>query len=51
MTQSGLIDSIIKDLGLNTTLSKHDKHNTPAKQFYNQTWINQLLSNPETTVL
>jgi hypothetical protein len=47
MTQTGLIDSIIEDLGLNSLASKHEKHDTPAvetlqhdldKPPYNETW-------------
>jgi len=32
MTQTGLIDDIIHDLGLNTPLTKYEKHNTPATE-------------------
>jgi hypothetical protein len=48
MTQTGLIDSIIEDLGLNTTETKHDKHDTPANEIlqpdldqpaFAETWI------------
>jgi hypothetical protein len=32
MTQTGLINSIIEDLGLNNTATNHDKHDTPANK-------------------
>jgi hypothetical protein len=32
MTQTGLIDSVIEDIGLNTASTKHEKHDTPANK-------------------
>ena len=32
MTQKGLIDDILTDVGVNTPLSKYEKHNTPATE-------------------